>query len=115
MSDLSKIVIVLLTLHAWCWLYALVLNHKAVHDWYYPDRLWVTVVVGDGWIIIACALLERWGVDLNTGLLTLACVAAGIPIVIWQLIQHGQNEGARHLIQNGDDDHAHDARRGRNS
>jgi len=73
--------------------YAIVLHH--IHDRYTPDWIWLTVVGGN--LLILMALLAL----CLTSVLPLAAffhgaglnVAAGVPIIIWQLWQQGQRTG----------------------
>ena len=79
--------------------YALFLNQKHVYEWYSPDRTWVTVIGGDVLIgSAACALCALgvlpWAVIAYFASLH---VAAGAPIIDWQLRralkrQHELNE-----------------------
>lgn len=68
-------------------LYAYVLNKRQVREWYTPDRTWITVVIGDGLIIIALGVAVltdqiAWGAWWIVFGYT---CAAGAPIIIWQL------------------------------
>jgi 4-amino-4-deoxy-L-arabinose transferase-like glycosyltransferase len=73
-------------------LYALLLN--AIHDKYAPDRIWVTVVGGNA-LIGGLFALWLWLDPVLAGMtfapfwrLLALNVAAGIPIIAWQI---GQN------------------------
>lgn len=73
-----------LAIGAWC--YAKFLNQKKIHEWYSPDRVYLTVIGGDALIGVAltafCALaIVPW---LALGLYASLHIAAGLPIVIWQ-------------------------------
>jgi hypothetical protein len=75
-------------------LYAALLNKRAVREWYTPDRTWITVVIGDGLIILALLVAVlvgelSWRAWLITFMYT--CVA-GVPIIIWQCIRAMQRK-----------------------
>lgn len=78
-----------------CIVYAVVL--QAIHNWYTPDYVWATVVIGNVFIGIALLALCR------NGVLPLAAfwhlvglnICAGTPIIVWQIWQMGQRNGAR--------------------
>lgn len=69
--------------------YAAILNIRQVREWYTPDRTWVTVVIGDGLIILALLVLALLGeLPWRAWLITLGYTgAAGAPIIIWQQIR----------------------------
>jgi hypothetical protein len=107
-----KFIIIIFTgLHLWCWAYAFLLNLRIVHDWYYPDRIWVTVVFGNGFIVGALYLLEFWGVALNAWLVLYANMVAGVPIILWQVSQQAENRGARDEMEGGPHDRSPHVRR----
>ena len=75
-------------------IYAFILNIKRIREWYTPDRVYITVVIGNGFILIALMLLVPFGV------LTfwqwwhafIYTISAGIPIIIWQRIRAMQRK-----------------------
>jgi hypothetical protein len=73
-----------LTLGAWC--YAKFLNQKKIHEWYSPDRVYLTVMGGDALIGLALTAFCVLGVLpwLALGLYASLHIAAGLPIIIWQ-------------------------------
>lgn len=92
---------ILAALFAASTLYALILNIPAVQEWYIPDRTWVTVVIGNSFILLAMAGLWATGEISLSALLIFGGgnIAAGTPIVIWQLYQavqrHQEQEAKR--------------------
>lgn len=66
--------------------YAKFLNQKKVHEWYSPDRVWVTVVGGDVLIGLAFGALWLMGIIalLIPALYISLHIAAGLPIISWQ-------------------------------
>jgi hypothetical protein len=80
-------IVVLLLLAAISTVYSLILQQPAVYTWYAHDRTWVTVVIGNA--MIGFALLGwLWfeGMPLTAFWMLLGCnVAAGIPIIVWQV------------------------------
>lgn len=80
-----------------CALYAAILNIKAVHDWYTPDRTIWTVIGGNaiiGFAILAFCILGILPL-LAFWLLLIANVVAGAPIYIWQASQKARRRGER--------------------
>ena len=74
--------------------YALFLNQRSVYEWYTPNRTWVTVVGGDTLIGLALAMLCAidvlpWLALLLYGTLH---IAAGTPIIVWQLRRANKRE-----------------------
>lgn len=70
-------------------LYAWVLNKKRVHDWYTPDRTWVTVIGGNaiilgGFALVCSVYMLPW---LLWWIAFFLNCAAGAPIIIWQQIR----------------------------
>ena len=78
----------------WGWLalvatvYALLL--EAMNAKYNPWWTWLTVVIGDGFILLALWLFEQRGTPLIFWRCFWTFFAAGLPIVIWQLWQNGK-------------------------
>lgn len=87
----EKTVVVVAVLCAVCIGYAIVLDKHP--SWYLPDRTWITVMVGNGLIGLALWALELWGIPLSIGHYVLANVAAGMPIIVWQLVQVARRNG----------------------
>jgi hypothetical protein len=81
--------------------YAFILNRKAVYRWYHRGKTWVTVVVGNG-IILAALYLH-----VEIGTLTMAAwwlvfwsnIAAGAPIIAWQLGKNAEQEEIERQIE----------------
>lgn len=69
-----------------CTLYSITLEQ--IHDRYVPRWLWLTVVIGNGFVFGALWAMERYGVQLDALTVLEANVAAGTPIIIWQLHQN---------------------------
>lgn len=76
-----------LWLFAVCVVYALLL--EAMHARYNPWWTWFTVVIGDGFILLGIWVFEQRGVELTFWRCFWTFVAAGVPIIIWQLAQNG--------------------------
>lgn len=76
----------LLILAAAAGFYALVLSKMRAR--YEPDWTWVTVVIGNGLIGLALWGMELSGVRITFLLVLLANIAAGAPIIIWQVGQY---------------------------
>lgn len=70
-------------------LYARFLNQKRVHDWYTPDRTYITVVGGNGIILLGFAAVVGWaGLPWWVWWVAFGLnVAAGGPIILWQRIR----------------------------
>jgi hypothetical protein len=68
-----------------CILYAIVL--ESVHDKYVPNWIFLTVVIGEGFVVEALALIEHYGYALTALDMFYANLAAGAPIVAWQAWQ----------------------------
>lgn len=85
---------VLLILFLVCTLYCIVLEF--LHDSYVPDWIWLTVVVGEGFVIGALALQEHYGVDITALRVFYANAVSGTPIIIWQLYQAHKRMQERH-------------------
>lgn len=70
-------------------LYAIILNWKPINERYTPDWTWLTVVGGNGLILAAlytlCAIGELPYEAFYHALA--ANIAAGIPIIVWQVGQ----------------------------
>lgn len=77
-----------------CVLYCIIL--EILHDRYVPDWIWITVVIGEGFVIGALALQEHYGVDITALRVFYANVIAGGPIIAWQLYQVHQRKQERH-------------------
>jgi hypothetical protein len=69
-----------------CTLYSIILELN--HDKYVPSYLWLTVVIGNGFVMGALWLMELYGARLDALTVFEANVAAGIPVIIWQLNQN---------------------------
>ena len=69
-----------------CTIYSIVLEQ--IHDRYVPRWLWLTVVVGNGFVFSALWLMEVFGVRLTALTILEANVAAGVPVIVWQLHQN---------------------------
>jgi hypothetical protein len=84
----------LLALFGWCILYAVFLNWKPIYTFYTSKKLtFLTVVVGNVWILAALWYLESHGVPLSARLVFYTFVAAGLPIIFWQLLQIAHEKG----------------------
>ena len=77
---------ILIILFLTCTLYSIVLEFK--HDLYVPRYLWLTVVIGNGFVIAALWLMELYGVKLDALTILEANVSAGVPIIVWQMSQN---------------------------
>ena len=84
-NEALTIAVVLLISAALSAAYAFVLEQ--LHDTYSPNWIWVTVVIGNGAIIITSAVLDGIGIALTPVRLLLLNVAWGAPIIAWQLWQ----------------------------
>ena len=85
-----KIQLVCAVLFLVCVAYAIVLD-KHPH-WYLPrNRTWITVVIGNTFIVVAQAALLTWGVAIGIGTIIATNGAAGAPISIWQLVRGAAN------------------------
>lgn len=69
-----------------CTLYSIVLEQ--IHDRYVPRWLWLTVVVGNGFVFGALWAMELLGVKLDALTVLEANVSAGVPVIAWQLHQN---------------------------
>lgn len=69
-----------------CTLYSVVLEQ--IHDRYVPRYLWLTVVIGNGFVFGALWLMELYGVRLDALTVLQANAAGGAPVIIWQLHQN---------------------------
>lgn len=82
----TGIISVFLALAVVSFIYAKILPHW--RDWYSPNHTWITVVVGNGFVIIAQVIIA-WLVGLSFGLLVLLLLApwpvAGACIIAWQI------------------------------
>ncbi len=70
---------------------------ERIHDVYAPDFIWVTVVIGNGFIfgtmaVFATIEIVSWGA---VWLLFLTDLAWGVPVIIWQLWQAYQRRRQR--------------------
>lgn len=90
---MSNIVLILITsalLSAgYCWLLEL------LHDLYSQNWIWVTVVVGNGFVIGTLEVFELTGVALTIGLVIITNVAWGAPVIAWQIWQAVQRHKQR--------------------
>ena len=75
-------------LFVWCLIYAAILER--LHDAYTPRWVFVTVVVGNSWILLALLILAKADIfTWDDWWLTFASNAsAGLPIIGWQLLRH---------------------------
>lgn len=81
-TQVSILAILFLT----CTLYSILL--ESIHDKYVPRYLWVTVVVGNGLVLAALWAMELYNVKLTALIILEANIAAGIPVIAWQLHQN---------------------------
>ena len=81
MGENASAALVLGGLLLWCTGYAALLQR--LHDRYVPDYVWLTVVLGNLWIIIAYAILNTLGFSGWAWLLA-ANAAGGTPVLLWQ-------------------------------
>jgi hypothetical protein len=79
-------VAILLILFLVCVIYSIVLEYN--HDRYVPRYLWLTVVIGNGFVFGALWLMEAFGVRLDAMTILEANIAAGLPVIAWQLHQN---------------------------
>ena len=77
---------ILIILFLTCTLYSIVLELN--HDRYVPHYLWLTVVIGNGLVFGALWLMELYGVRLDAMTILAANIAAGTPVIVWQLNQN---------------------------
>ena len=63
-----------------CYAFAL----EQVHDWYSPNGIVFTVILGDGFILATLVYLEWRGVPLTAWLVFEVMLAWGVPIMGWQ-------------------------------
>jgi hypothetical protein len=77
-----------------CILYAIVL--ESLHDKYVPNWIVLTVIVGEGFILEALALIEHYGYALTSWDMFFGQLAAGIPITVWQVYQVIARKQERH-------------------
>lgn len=91
----AELILVHCILTAWCVGYAAVLDR--IHDLYSPRYIWATVVAGDVWIGLAfgACLLIGTPPTLVPWLYISLHVAAGVPIVLWQLYQNYKRDTER--------------------
>ena len=68
-----------------CILYAIVL--ESLHDKYVPNWIFITVIIGEAFVIEALALIEHYGMPITALDVFYANLAAGLPIVVWQVYQ----------------------------
>lgn len=85
---------ILIVLALVCIIYCIVL--ELLHDRYVPDWIWLTVVIGEAFVIGALALMERYDVDITAVRVLYANGAAGAPIILWQLYQVVRRKQERH-------------------
>lgn len=69
-----------------CTVYSALLER--IHDWYTPRRTVYTVVLGNGFILLALANIEHYGTPLSAWTVFYAMLAGGAPIYAWQLWQN---------------------------
>lgn len=84
---------VLLALTCSSALYALLLDR--IKERYVPNWTWLTVVCGNSLIGLALWAIEAWSEPLTLLLVLAANVAAGSPIIAWQLWQMERRWKAR--------------------
>jgi hypothetical protein len=85
---MTPVIAIHIILCLWCALFAFVLSRKPVYEWYHPDWTWLMVVLGTGFIGLAQAAIIDSGTPLTFGLILTTDLAAGVPIIVWQLIEH---------------------------
>ena len=84
MSDVEIAIYAVLFLT--CVMYSALLER--IHDWYTPRRTVYTVIVGNGYIWLALANIERYGTAITAWTVLFAFLAGGAPIYAWQLWQN---------------------------
>jgi hypothetical protein len=84
---MTPVVTAHIILFLWCSLFAFVLSRKPVYNWYHPDWTWVMVVLGTGFINLAQLAIINSGTPMTFGLMVTTDLAAGIPIITWQVIE----------------------------
>lgn len=65
--------------------YCIVLER--IRDWYSPDYVVVTVIIGFGFIIATCREIELRGIDLTWQWVFWIALVWGTPVTAWQVIQ----------------------------
>lgn len=81
-------------------LYSIFLQH--IHDLYFPDHIWLTVVAGNGFIVGTLMVLEAdFGIAITSALVLQTNVAWGLPIIIWQIWQWRRRWRQNHAITLG--------------
>lgn len=83
--------------------YAKLLNHRPIHEWYSPDYVWLTVVGGDFLIGLAFGVLYLLDVVplIAPTLYVSLHVAAGLPIISWQLARANRRARELEAIERG--------------
>jgi uncharacterized membrane protein len=84
---------ILVALSATTALYAFVLER--LNERYVPNWTWLTVVIGNALIGGALWAVERWSEPLTFGVYLFANIAAGGPIIGWQLWQNERRRRER--------------------
>lgn len=88
--DGLKLILVLAVLFIVCTIYAIVLDRHP--HWYLPrNRTWITVVIGNSFIVLAQVALYWWGITLTPSIIFLTNATAGAPIIVWQLVRGAAN------------------------
>lgn len=82
---MEAVTVIWAALGATCALYAWLLER--LDGRYIPDYLILTVIVGNGFIAEALAIIEHFGTPLNAILVVETMAVAGLPIGVWQGIQ----------------------------
>jgi hypothetical protein len=90
----QTIAIVLLASVALGALYSFFLEQ--IHDLYSPNWIWLTVVGGNGLVILTVFILELFAIPLTGWLVLFVNVAWGAPVIVWQVWQWRQREKAKH-------------------
>jgi hypothetical protein len=83
----SPVILIHIILCLWCALFAFVLSRRAVYDWYHPDWTWFIVLLGVGFIGLAQKAIIDSGTPLTFLLIFTTDLAAGIPIIVWQVAE----------------------------
>lgn len=100
---------ILVSLSALCTVYAITLNR--LQERYVPDWVWLTVVVGNSFIVGALWAVEAFSEPLRVWHVMAAMVAAGGPIIVWQLWQHERRRRNRQTSRRSRHAAAHEGRR----
>lgn len=69
---------------------------EQIHDLYSPNWIWLTVVGGNGLVILTLFILELFAIPLTGWLVFFVNVAWGTPVIVWQVWQWRQRERVKH-------------------